>query len=76
MISDDEIKNLRDEMLICKKDYWKIKGRIEELDEREENLKKELERVRDHLSYYRSLVSDMKKKMQRGKTATEVFDRL
>lgn len=75
MTEDNEIKNLRDELLRCKRKYWEVEGRIKELNQHEEELKKELERVRDHLTYYRSLISDMKKRMQGGKT-TDVFDRL
>ncbi|MFP4608208.1 MAG: hypothetical protein ACOC55_00400 [Candidatus Natronoplasma sp.] len=75
MAKDVDVENLRNELLRCKKEYWKIKGRIEELDEQEKNLKKELERVRDHISYYQSLVSDMKKKMQ-GRKTTDVFEKL
>ncbi len=71
----EEIKHLKEELVRYKKDYWIIKGRIEELDEQEKNLKDELERVRDHLSYYSSLVSDMKKKMQ-GRKTTDVFEKL
>lgn len=75
MAKDDQAQNLREDIFRYKKEYWKIKGRIEELDDREEELKQELERVRDHLSYYRSLVSEMKKEMQ-GRKTSDVFERL
>ncbi|MBS3816381.1 MAG: hypothetical protein KGY76_02325 [Candidatus Thermoplasmatota archaeon] len=75
MVEDSKSKNLRDEILRYKKEYWKIKGRIEELNEQEEELKEELERVRNHLSYYESLVSDMKKDMK-GRKTSNVFERL
>lgn len=73
--NEENIKHLREEILRYKKEYWKIKGRIEELDQQEEDLKEELERVRDHLSYYQSLVSDMKKKME-GRKIVDVFEKL
>ncbi len=75
MAEDNEIKNLRDEIMTCKRKYWKVEGRIKELNQHEEELKKELEIVRDHLTYYRSLVSDMKKRMQ-GRKTTDVFEKL
>jgi len=75
MAKREEIKNLRDEIRRHMQKYWEIKGRIKELEEREEDLKDELERIREHLSYYESLVSDMKKEMK-SKKPTNVFDEL
>jgi len=75
MAKREEIKNLKDEIRGHMEKYWEIKGRIKELEEREEELKEELERVREHLSYYDSLVSDMKKEMK-VKKATDFFEEL
>lgn len=75
MAKRDEIKNLRNEIRRYMEKYWEIKGRIKELDEREEDLRDELERIREHLSYYESLVSDMKKEMK-AKKATDIFEEL
>ena len=75
MPAEEQSQKLREDIHGYEKEYWKIKGRIEELNDREEELKQELERVRNHLSYYTSLVSDMKKKMQ-GRKTSEVFERL
>ncbi len=75
MAKRDEIKNLRNEIRRHVEKYWQIKGRIKELEEREDDLKNELERIREHLSYYESLVSDMKKDMKAKKT-TDIFEEL
>ncbi len=74
MAVDRRVKNLRDEIKKSKREFWEIQGRIKELEEQEERLEDELERVRDHLSYYQSLVSDIKKKMKSGKS-TDIFER-
>ncbi len=75
MAKRDEIKNLRGEIRDNMKKYWEMRGRIKELEEREQELKEELERIREHLSYYESLVSDMKKEMK-VKKATNIFEEL
>ncbi|MFW5952527.1 MAG: hypothetical protein ACOCSJ_00025 [Candidatus Natronoplasma sp.] len=75
MAKRDEIKNLRGQIRRDMQKYWEIQGRIKELEEREEELKDELEIIREHLSYYESLVSDMKKDMK-AKRSTDVFEEL
>lgn len=67
MVEEPRIKNIRDKINGLRKKYWEVNGRIKELEEREERLNQELERIRDHLDYYESLVSDMKKEMQTKK---------
>lgn len=64
MPAQAKIKELREEIVRCREEYNEIKGRLKELEEQEEHLEEELERVRQHLSYYSSLVKDMKKEMK------------
>ncbi len=64
MPAQAKVKELREEIVRCREEYNEIKGRLKELKEQEEQLEDELERVRQHLSYYTSLVKDMKKEMQ------------
>lgn len=75
MAKENDIRSLREELKRSKEEYFEIKGRIKELEEQEKHLKDELERVREHLSYYQSLVSDMKKRMK-GMGSSGIFDRL
>ncbi len=75
MAKQQKIKNLRDEIRKAREEFWEIKGRIKQLDEREKELRDELERVREHLTYYESLVSDMKKEMK-TKKSTDILEEL
>lgn len=75
MADKQKIKNLRDEIRTTSEEFWEIKGRIKELEEREKELKDELNKIREHLTYYDSLVSDMKKEMK-TKKSTDVLEEL
>lgn len=75
MADETDIRSMREEIIKSKEEYFELKGRIKELEEREKHLKDELERVREHLTYYQSLVSDMKKRMK-GMGSSGIFDRL
>ncbi len=69
------IEDLHNILSHYKEKYREVRKEIAEIEEEEKNLKKELETVRNHLSYYESLVSDMKKKMQ-GRKNIDFFDQL
>lgn len=75
MAKQQKIKNLRDEIRKAREKFWEIKGRIKQIEEREKELRDELERVREHLTYYESLVSDMKKEMK-TKKSTDILEEL
>lgn len=61
------IGGLREKIQTYQDERERLLEKLDELEEREERLKKELERVRNHLTYYESLVADMKKRMQGGR---------
>ncbi len=56
-----------------REDIGRLQNELDELEEEEKRLSKELERVRNYVIYYGSLVSDMKKRMQ-GRGNLNVFD--
>ncbi|MFO7792477.1 MAG: hypothetical protein R6W73_05790 [Candidatus Saliniplasma sp.] len=60
---------------LSKERYRKVRSKIDGIEKEEEKLKKELETVRNNVSYYRSLVSDMKKKIK-GRKSLDFFDQL
>ncbi|MGM0404820.1 MAG: hypothetical protein ACQEQM_01595 [Thermoplasmatota archaeon] len=66
-MDEASIEDLHSALSSYKRKYREIKNKIDELNKEEKKLKKELETIRSHLSYYNSLVSDMKKKMESRK---------
>lgn len=69
------MEDLHNALKSLKGEYQEIKQKIDELEEEERKLKKELGTVKTHRSYYESLVSDMKKKMQ-GRKSIDFLDQL
>ncbi len=71
-INVDGLKKMADEY---REKHERVKQSIEEITEEEKRLKNELERVRSHITYYRSVISNMKKKMK-GSRQLDIFDRI
>ncbi len=74
-MDEASIEDLHNVLSSYKEKYREIKNEIEDLSKEENKLKKELETVRNHLNYYESLVSDMKKKIQ-GRKNLDFLDHL
>lgn len=70
-MAENHIKNIQDIM----KQYDVLQDQIREMNEEEKRLKKELEKIREHLSYYTALVKDMKKRM-RDNEELDVFHKV
>ncbi len=67
------IYGLKERIREIKADVDELQKEVNRLEEEEEHLSKELERVRNYVIYYGSLVSDMKKRMQ-GRGNLNIFD--
>ncbi|MFW6141037.1 MAG: hypothetical protein ACOC53_00580 [Candidatus Saliniplasma sp.] len=74
-MDEASVEDLHNALKSLKGEYQEIKQKIDELEEEERKLKKELGTVKTHRSYYESLVSDMKKKMQ-GRKSIDFLDQL
>lgn len=75
MMTKASVQDLHNALSSYKERYRKVRSKIDGIEKEEEKLKKELETVRNNVSYYRSLVSDMKKKIK-GRKSLDFFDQL
>jgi len=74
-VDKTSVEDLNNILSHYKERYRGVRKEIKEIEEKEKNLKKELETVRNHLNYYESLVSDMKKMME-GRKNIDFLDQL
>lgn len=69
------VNDLHNILKSYKEKYREISSKIDELEKQENKLQDELETVRNNLSYYNSLVTDMRKKIK-GRKSLDFFDQL
>jgi len=74
-VDKTSLEDLNNILSHYKERYREVRKEIKEIEEKEKNLKRELETVRNHLNYYESLVSDMKKMME-GRKNIDFLDQL
>ncbi len=72
-MDDRTVLALKDDIQKNRQKIELLEKKVKELEEEEERVLKELERVRNYVVYYGSLVSDMKKRMQ-GRGNLNLFD--